>query len=281
MTIHTASMERSSRPSTPLKRYMLPDTSTTRRRRLGFCWGLPSCGGTTEKPCEPENHPWMLFWGAHRDPRVPPQGRTISCRLSVAQGWPGRWRGLYFSKWNFRLGLVIGAIWERFSFQVWSFQGPTSSSKTASLRLLSLKIIIWKDINPNMSFSCHTLESVTLARLSYSGRPHQLYSYLLRCDLQIIFHKARQKCQIPKTRLCEMGSGKELREYVSAVSSVISKPSGFSSFPLLHYYSLLLFWALKAWEWHLTALERQVSIKMRNSSEFQFDFGLMPASLPN
>lgn len=40
--MQTASMERSSRPSTPLKRYMLPETSTTRRRRLGFCWGLPS-----------------------------------------------------------------------------------------------------------------------------------------------------------------------------------------------------------------------------------------------
>lgn len=41
MTMQTASMERSRRPSTPLKRYMLPETSTTRRRRFGFCWGLP------------------------------------------------------------------------------------------------------------------------------------------------------------------------------------------------------------------------------------------------
>lgn len=47
MTMQTASMERSSRPSTPLKRYMLPETSTTRRRRLGFCWGLPSWQGNT------------------------------------------------------------------------------------------------------------------------------------------------------------------------------------------------------------------------------------------
>lgn len=48
--MQTASMERSSRPSTPLKRYMLPETSTTRRRRLGFCWGLPGWqGNTTEQ----------------------------------------------------------------------------------------------------------------------------------------------------------------------------------------------------------------------------------------
>lgn len=46
MTIHTASMERSSLPSMPLKRYMLPDTSANTRNRLGFCWGLPSCKHT-------------------------------------------------------------------------------------------------------------------------------------------------------------------------------------------------------------------------------------------
>lgn len=47
MTMQTASMERSRRPSTPLKRYMLPETSTTRRRRLGFSWGLPGWQGNT------------------------------------------------------------------------------------------------------------------------------------------------------------------------------------------------------------------------------------------
>lgn len=26
---------------------------------------------TTDKPCEPENHHWLLFWGSHTGPRVP------------------------------------------------------------------------------------------------------------------------------------------------------------------------------------------------------------------
>ena len=97
MTMHTASIERSSRPSTPLKRYMLPDTSTTRRRRLGFCWGLPIWGRDDRKALRTRNHHWLLFWGVSRQPQSAScqvGGSAVGCALHKAalaggEAWVG------------------------------------------------------------------------------------------------------------------------------------------------------------------------------------------------
>ena len=43
MTMRALSIVLSRRPSYPLNRYMLPLTSTTSRRRLGFTCGVPGC----------------------------------------------------------------------------------------------------------------------------------------------------------------------------------------------------------------------------------------------